>query len=180
MSLTEIYIDWVENAGSLGLDSLSAQSYKISWSLEAERLDVIMIVSLWNLTSCLSNFRAVGISRFQDFARSYGKTSVCLVNRVRGVHICLSSPIKYIQRFLCFVVIILYICNDCLNKFQPLMGYVNGGCVQSGLLPTPRIPKTCVKWAPFLRIWAVFHKHLYTFINTFGPDRLCFQGSGHG
>ena len=46
-------------------------SYRqISWSLEAARLDDIMIVSLWNLTGistaiamlsrCLSNFRAIG------------------------------------------------------------------------------------------------------------------------
>ena len=50
-----------------GLCSLSGQtSYrKISWSLEAERLGVIMLVSLWNLkisrsallSGCLSNFR---------------------------------------------------------------------------------------------------------------------------
>ena len=41
---------------------------KISWSLEVARLDVVMFVSLWNMTSisaallprCLSNFKAMG------------------------------------------------------------------------------------------------------------------------
>ena len=51
-----------------GLYSLSGKtSYRqISWSLEAARLGVIMIVSLWNLAGisaalprCLSNFRAI-------------------------------------------------------------------------------------------------------------------------
>ena len=52
-----------------GLYSLSGKtSYRqISWSLEAARLSVIVIVSLWNLTGisaallprCLSNFRAI-------------------------------------------------------------------------------------------------------------------------
>ena len=52
-----------------GLYSLRGRtSYrKISWSLEATRLDVIMLVSLWNLTSiaaallprCLSIFRVI-------------------------------------------------------------------------------------------------------------------------
>ena len=60
---------------------------KISWSLEAARLVVQIIASLWNLTGtpgavlpmCLSNFRAIGqfyiqISRLRDFRRSYIKT----------------------------------------------------------------------------------------------------------
>ena len=79
-----------------GLYSLSGKtSYrKISWSLGAARLGVIMIVSLWNLTGisaallprCLSNFRAIGkvqtrISRLRDFTRPCGKTSYRLVNR---------------------------------------------------------------------------------------------------
>ena len=82
-----------------GLYSLSGKtSYRqISWSLEAARLGVIMIVSLWNLTGisaallprCLLNFRAIGkvqtrISRLRDFTRSYGKTSYRLVNRGPG------------------------------------------------------------------------------------------------
>ena len=55
---------------TLGLYSLSRKtSYRqISWSLEAVRLDVIMIASLWNLTGisaallprCLWTFRAIG------------------------------------------------------------------------------------------------------------------------
>ena len=79
-----------------GLYSLNDQtSYRqISRSLEAPRLDVIMIVSLWNLTCtsaallpmCLSNFRAIGkvqtqISWLRDFTRSCGKTSYRLVNK---------------------------------------------------------------------------------------------------
>ena len=54
----------------LGLYSLSGKtSYcQISWSLEAARLDVAMVVSLWNLTGTstallpryLPNFRAIG------------------------------------------------------------------------------------------------------------------------
>ena len=82
-----------------GLYLLSGRaSYrKISWSLEAARLNVILIVSLWNLTgssaaalpSCLSNFRAIEkaltwISRLQHFAKSCGKTSARLVNRGPG------------------------------------------------------------------------------------------------
>ena len=52
------------------------------------RFDAIMIVSLWNLTD-LSNFKAIGkvltrISQFQDFTRSYGKTSVRLLNTGPG------------------------------------------------------------------------------------------------
>ena len=55
---------------SLGLYSLSGKtSYRqISWSLEAARLDVAMVVSLWNVTGTsaaalpryLPNFRAIG------------------------------------------------------------------------------------------------------------------------
>ena len=53
-----------------------------------------MILSLWNLTELLSrymsNFRVIGkvwkrISWLRHFARSYGKTSICLVNRGPGV-----------------------------------------------------------------------------------------------
>ena len=91
--LTEV---WIRNIGTLGLYSLSGKtSYRqISWSLEAARLGVIMIVWLWNLTGisaallprCLLNFRAIGkvqtwISRLRDFTRSCGKTSYRLVNR---------------------------------------------------------------------------------------------------
>ena len=82
-----------------GLYSLSGKtSYRqISWSLEAARLGVAMVVSLWNLTGTsaallpryLSNFRAIEkvktrISRLRDFTRSCGKTSYSLVNRGPG------------------------------------------------------------------------------------------------
>ena len=89
----------------LGLYSLCGKtSYRqISWSLEAARLGVIMIVSLWNLTGisaallprCLLNFRAIGkvktrISRLRDFTRSCSKTSYRLVNRGPALltHVC--------------------------------------------------------------------------------------------
>ena len=53
---------WIENIlfHNQGLYSLSGKTScrQISWSLEAARLDVIMIISLWNLTVCLSHFRA--------------------------------------------------------------------------------------------------------------------------
>ena len=83
-----------------GLYSLSGKtSYRqISWSLEATRLNVIIVVSLWNLTGtsaaalpmCLLNFRAIGkvqtrISRLRDFTISCSKTSYRLVNRGPGI-----------------------------------------------------------------------------------------------
>ena len=89
-----------------GLYSLSGKtSYReISWSLEATRLDVIMVVSLWHLTGtsaaalpmCLLNFRAIGkvqtrISWLRGFTRSYSKTSYRLVNRGPGTRV---SPYK--------------------------------------------------------------------------------------
>ena len=84
---------------NMGVYSLSGRtSYrKILWSLETARLGVIMIVSLWNLTSisaallprCLSNFTAIAnvstrISQLRDFTRSCSKTTVRLVNRGAG------------------------------------------------------------------------------------------------
>ena len=74
--------------------SLSVKTFyrQISSSLEAARLDVMLIVLLWNLTGIsttllprrLPNFRAIGkvqnrISRLRDFARSCGKMPVRLV-----------------------------------------------------------------------------------------------------
>ena len=76
--------------------SLSSKtSYRqISRSLEAAKLDVIMMVSLWNLTDisavlqpmCLSNFSVIRnvlacISCLWDSTGSCGKASVRLVNR---------------------------------------------------------------------------------------------------
>ena len=82
---------------SLTTGPLFTKHRKISWSREAARLDVILIVSPWSLTGisaallsiCLSNFRATvqvytRISRFRDFTRYCGKTSYRLVNRGRG------------------------------------------------------------------------------------------------
>ena len=84
-----------------GLYSLSGKtSYRPS--LEATRLDVAIVVSLWNLTGtaaaallprCLLNFKAIGkvqtrISRLRDFTRSCGKTSYRLVNRGPGASLC--------------------------------------------------------------------------------------------
>ena len=82
-----------------GLYSLSGEtSYcQISRSLEATRLDVIMIVSLLKLAGlsesvlsrCQSNFRAIGkvetrIPRLRDLAKFCSKTSAILVNRGQG------------------------------------------------------------------------------------------------
>ena len=94
-----------------GLYSLSGKtSYRqISWSLEAARLDVAMVVSLWNLTGTsaaalprnLPNFRAIGkvqtqISRLRNFTRSCGKTSYRLVNR--GPYSVLVDPnVSYVS-----------------------------------------------------------------------------------
>ena len=87
---------WRLFALHLGLYSLSGKTsyWQISWSLEATRLDVIMVVSLSNLTGtsaaallvCLLNFRAIGkvqtrISWLRDFTRSCSKTPYRLVNR---------------------------------------------------------------------------------------------------
>ena len=86
---------------SQDLYSLSGRkSYRnISCSLEAARLDIIMIVLDWNSTGisaallprCLSNFRVIGkvqirISWLRDCTRSYDKTSVRSVTRGPGAH----------------------------------------------------------------------------------------------
>ena len=72
-------LQWLDHvAGYQRLYSLSGKtSYRqISWSLEATRLDVIIIVSLWNVTDIsAANFRAIGnvwtrFSRLRDFMRS--------------------------------------------------------------------------------------------------------------
>ena len=72
---------------ALCLYSLSGKtSYrKMSWSLEAARLDVIMIAPLWNLTGSAaaeghlklqSDWKVLPwISRLREFTRSCGKTS---------------------------------------------------------------------------------------------------------
>ena len=81
---------------TLGLYSLSGRtSYRtISWSLEAARLGVIMIVSLWNLTGisaallprrCLSNLTAIGKCKTEtrgcEFSRDLVVRHVCLIYR---------------------------------------------------------------------------------------------------
>ena len=84
-------------------------SYRqISWSLQAAKLGVITIVSLWNLTAisaaprCLSNLRPIGtvgtrISPIRDFTRSCGKTSARLANRGTGISRSVSQLLcKYI------------------------------------------------------------------------------------
>ena len=70
---------------------------KILWSLEAARLAVEIITSLWNVTGnsvallprCLSNFRAIvqfqiQILQLQDFARSYNKMSYRILKWAPG------------------------------------------------------------------------------------------------
>ena len=89
-----------QNEKELGSYSLSGRtSYRtISWGLQAARSGFSLFQSLWNmtgasaeaLTRCLTNFRAIRwlqhpISRLRVFTRSYGKTSVRLVNRDPGV-----------------------------------------------------------------------------------------------
>ena len=72
--------------------------HQILWILEAVGVDIILIISVWNLTGisaallprCLSTFRAIGkvltqISQIQDFMRSCGKMSISLVNRDPGL-----------------------------------------------------------------------------------------------
>ena len=80
----------------LGLYSLSGRtsSRKISRSLKVAKFIFRHFQSFWHLTGtlaaalpkCLSNFRAIRslkhlISRLPDFTKSYGKTSIRLVNR---------------------------------------------------------------------------------------------------
>ena len=80
---------------------------QISLSLEVARSNVIMMVSLWNLTGisaaltdmseallprCLSNFRALGkvwtrFSQIRDITRTCGKTFVNLVYRGLGLYL---------------------------------------------------------------------------------------------
>ena len=96
-----------------GLYSLSGKtSYRqISWSLEAARLDVAMVVSLWNLTGTsaaslpryLPNFTAIGKvktrnSRLRDFTRSCGKTSYSLVNRGHVRSYCYDSQVYFADK----------------------------------------------------------------------------------
>ena len=105
-----------------GLYSLSGKTsyHQISWSLEAARLGVVMIASLWNLTGilaalvprCLLNFRAIRkirtrISRHWDFTRSCGKTSYPLVNRGPGG--VLTSELEMIvSMFVCIFVLVCF------------------------------------------------------------------------
>ena len=81
VALHSVGLYWVRGRTSYG---------KIPWSLEALKLDVIMFVSLWNLTSGAAEipvkFKSdwkspTRIIRLRDFTRSCGKTSVCIVNR---------------------------------------------------------------------------------------------------
>ena len=79
----------VKQCPLLGLFSLSGKTshHHISWGFEAARLNIIIVVSLWNLTGisaallsrCLSNLRSIGniqtrVSRLRIFT-SCGKTS---------------------------------------------------------------------------------------------------------
>ena len=59
-----------------GLYSLSSKtSYRqISGNLQVANLDIIIIVSLWNLAG-------ISVAQLRGFLKSYGKTSYRLVNR---------------------------------------------------------------------------------------------------
>ena len=91
----------------------SKTSYRqISHSLEAARLGVLMIVMRWHLTE--SNFRVIEkvsprILRLRDFARSCGKTTVRLVNRVPGYFLMLC---KIRSEY-------LYTLQRCVYQFLP-------------------------------------------------------------
>ena len=87
---------WCWNQGPVSISDKTSYR-KISWSIEATRSAVYIIVSLWNLTCtsaavlprCLPNFRAIGlfliqISRHRDFMRSYDKTSYRILKRGPG------------------------------------------------------------------------------------------------
>ena len=99
-----IYPTLPEYSGLQGLYSLSGKtSYRqISWSLEAARLDVAMVVSLWQaprqqhcrgtcqISERLEKFK-LRISRLRDFTRSCGKTSYRLVSRGPGPHLNINT-----------------------------------------------------------------------------------------
>ena len=87
---------WYPNKYYQALYSLNGKTsyHPTSWRLEAARLDIIMIVSLWNFTgisaALLVNFRAIRkvmirISWLWNFTRSYGRTGVCLMKSVPGI-----------------------------------------------------------------------------------------------
>ena len=67
-----VQLKWIRRTRKgLGLYSLSGKtSYRqISWSLEAARLDVVMVVSLWNLTGT----SAAALPRYLPKFREIGK-----------------------------------------------------------------------------------------------------------
>ena len=95
----QLLVAHTRTAWNLGPVSISDMtSYrKISRSLDAARLVVQIIVSLWNLTGtlaavllrCLSKFRAIGqflpsISWLRDFTRFYNKTSYRILKQGPG------------------------------------------------------------------------------------------------
>ena len=98
---------------SQGLYSLRGEmSYRqISCSLEAARLDVMMVASLWNLPDIssalqsrrLSNFRAIGkfwtrIARLRGFTRFWNFASLRLVKRGPGFEHHFANARETIQR----------------------------------------------------------------------------------
>ena len=111
-----------------GLYSLSGKTpyRQISWSLEAARLCVIIIVSLWNLTGisaallpkCLSNFRVIGkvytgqnlgASRFHEILLQ--DVLPLIVNRCTG-----SDKFRYLYAIslsnIRFTADVIYKCNE--------------------------------------------------------------------
>ena len=63
-----VYADQIEIPG---LYSLSAKTYyrQISWSLEAARFDVLIIVLLWNLTEISAAMLPRGLSNFKEIGK---------------------------------------------------------------------------------------------------------------
>ena len=73
-------------ARRLGFSSLSDKTsyHQISWNLKAAKFDVVMILSLWNLTSISAAVFPRCQPKFKTESRgfeTYGKTSVRLANR---------------------------------------------------------------------------------------------------
>ena len=114
---------------------------KIPWSLEALKLDVIMFVSLWNLTGGAAEIPVKSksdwksptrIIRFRDFTRSCGKTSVCLVNRSQYwsdcTTICWESIIKGHSRDIRLLIFAHYILNLQKHKWFRLYKQSIGIC----------------------------------------------------
>ena len=135
----------------LGLHSLSGRaSYrKISWSIEVTRFGFRLFQSLWNLTGCPSNARAMWllwypITRLRDFTRSCGKTSVRLVNRGPGVSAVTKSAVFVINGLVWAIIIVLGI-SKCQSNLCRIYTVYN---VLAGFLYGKALPEHIVGCLP--------------------------------